>query len=103
MEQVDRIKYMEQILNEGTAAVTALEESLTVYRALQNRLQELFDYYHSPQWMQDLEDDRAGLLPAELKRGILSEDAVWDLETSDRASIPMLQDFLAEHQGYLHK
>ena len=103
MEQVDRIKYMEQILNEGTAAVTALEESLTVYRALQNRLQELFDYYHSPHWLQDLEDDRAGLLPAELKRGILSEDAVWDLETSDRALIPMLQDFLAKHQGYLHK
>ena len=81
MEQLERIKYMEQILNEGTAAVAAPDESLAACRALQKRLQELFDYYHSPQWLQDLEDDRAGKLPADLKRGVLSEDAVWDLET----------------------
>ena len=81
MEQLERIRYMEQILDEGAAAVAALEESLAAYRALQDRLQELFDYYHSPQWMQDLEDDRAGKLPADLKRGVLSEDAVWNLET----------------------
>lgn len=81
MDQLARIKYMEQILGEGAAAVAALEESLAAYRALQGRLQELFDYYHSPQWMQDLDDDRAGKLPADLKRGVLSEDAVWELET----------------------
>ena len=56
MEQLERIKYMEQILNEGTAAVAASDESLTACRALQKRLQELFDYYHSPQWLQDLEE-----------------------------------------------
>ena len=85
MEQIERISYMEQILDEGLAAVAAPECPLETCRALQARLQTLFDYYHSPQWLQDLDDDRAGRLPADLKRGVLTEDAVWELETSYRA------------------
>ncbi len=80
MEQIERITYMEQILDEGIAAVSA--EDPQVLCAIKNRLQELFDYYHSPLWLQDLDDDRAGLLPADLKRGVLSEDAVWELEST---------------------
>ena len=80
MEQIERITYMEQILDEGIAAVSA--EDPQVLCAIKNRLQELFDYYHSPLWLQDLDDDRAGLLPADLKRGVLSEDVVWDLEST---------------------
>ena len=83
MEQLKRIAYMEQILEEGCAAAAELEKALEHYRQLEDRLQELFDYYFSPLWRQDLEDDRAGKLPADLKRGVLSEDAVYDLFTSD--------------------
>lgn len=85
MEQIERIQYMEQILGEGIAALSVSEDHFSATPALQLRLEELFDYYHSPQWLQDLEDDRAGHLPAELNRGILSEDAIWNLETSYRA------------------
>lgn len=103
MDQLKRIKYMEQILNEGIAAVAALDESLAAYHTLQSRLQELFDYYHSPQWLQDLGDDQAGKLPADLRRGVLSEDAIWNLETSNLALISAMQDFLVKHQHYPHK
>ena len=34
--------------------------------------------------MQDYEDDEAGKLPKDLKRGVLSEDAVYDLITENR-------------------
>ena len=34
--------------------------------------------------MQDFEDDEAGKIPRDLKRGVLSEDAVYDLLTENR-------------------
>ena len=46
--------------------------------------QKLSDYYGSTQWMQDYEDDEAGKFPMDLKRGVLSEDAVYDLFTENR-------------------
>lgn len=82
MNQIERIQYMEQILDEGTEAVQALEDALERYQALKPRLKELEVYYTSPLWMQDFEDDSAGKLPRDLKRGVLSEDAVYDLLAS---------------------
>ncbi|MBR4084491.1 MAG: DUF4298 domain-containing protein [Lachnospiraceae bacterium] len=42
-------------------------------------LQELTEYYENGQWMDDYEADEAGLLPQNLKRGVLSEDGVYNL------------------------
>ena len=47
------------------------------------RIQEatriLTEYYDSDEWKQDFADDEAGLLPKNLKRGVLSEDGIWNL------------------------
>lgn len=79
MEQLERIKAMEQALDSATEAVAVLSEAAEKYRAVQGQLQKLTDYYGGGQWRQDYEDDCAGKLPADLKRGVLSEDAVYDL------------------------
>ena len=79
MDQIKRITYMEQILDEATDAVSSLSESLEKYAAIQEKLQELIAYYSSKQWCQDFDDDSAGKIPAGLKRGVLSEDAVYNL------------------------
>ena len=79
MEQIERITYMEQILDEATEAVSSLSEALEKYSAVQDKLQELATYYSSKQWRQDFDDDSAGKIPSDLKRGVLSEDAVYDL------------------------
>ena len=42
-------------------------------------LRALSDYYGSPAWKRDLASDEAGLLPKDLKRGVLSEDGIYDL------------------------
>ena len=81
MEQIERIRYMEQILDEGVAVVSALSDTLEQYCAIQGRLEELSAYYHSPQWLQDFDDDATGKVPNNLKRGVLSEDAVYHLLT----------------------
>jgi len=81
MEQMERIAYMEQILDEAAEAVASLSDALEKYSAVRGKLQELAAYYSSEQWRRDFEDDNAGRIPGDLKRGVLSEDAVYNLLT----------------------
>ena len=46
---------------------------------LQSLIKELESYYASDEWKQDFEEDSAGLLPEKLKRGVLSEDGIYNL------------------------
>ena len=41
--------------------------------------QELEAYYTGGQWLEDYERDERGEWPADLKRGVLSQDALYDL------------------------
>lgn len=81
MNQTERIRHMEQLLNDASASVRALSDALEQYEALLPALRELTAYYESPLWRQDFEDDCAGRLPKNLRRGVLSEDAVYNLLT----------------------
>ena len=47
--------------------------------SIRNDIQALSEYYEGPLWREDFEADEAGLLPPDLKRGVLSEDGVYDL------------------------
>lgn len=78
-QQITRIRQMERRLNRATAAVKRLEAALDKWEAAQEAIAALDEYYGSDLWKQDFADDEAGRLPADLKRGVLSEDAVWDL------------------------
>lgn len=81
MKQIDRIERMERCLDESLQAVKALSEAMDQYEAALPSLKKLSDYYGSSLWMKDYESDEAGKLPEGLKRGVLSEDAVYDLLT----------------------
>ena len=78
-EQIARIRKMERRLNRASGAVKRLEAALDKWEAVQEDIAALEEYYGSDLWKQDFADDEAGLLPADLKRGVLSEDALWDL------------------------
>ncbi|MBQ3477005.1 MAG: DUF4298 domain-containing protein [Clostridia bacterium] len=84
MEQTERITQMEACLDASEQAIRELSEALSAFEEVQTKYRQLSDYYGSDQWMQDYEDDEAGKLPKDLKRGVLSEDAVYDLITENR-------------------
>lgn len=84
MEQVERIEKMEACLDASEAAIWGLSQALSAYEEVQEAYDRLIGYYGSDQWMQDYEDDEAGKLPKELKRGVLAQDAVYDLLTENR-------------------
>lgn len=83
-KQLARIRKMERRLNCASAAVKRLEAALDKWEDAQEAIAALNEYYGSDLWKQDLADDEAGRLPADLKRGVLSEDGIWNLLTDCR-------------------
>lgn len=86
MEQIERIKQMELRMNRAAKAVKKLsavldkyEAALAQYEGLQEDIAALDAYYCSDEWKQDFHDDEMGLFPQDLKRGVLSEDGLWNL------------------------
>lgn len=78
MKQIQRIKHMERQLDKLLAALHAMDKALSGLTKVNDVAQTLSDYYGSAEWRKDLADDEAGRLPENLKRGVLSEDAVWN-------------------------
>ena len=75
--QIERIKWMEQRFNNALAAIKA--ESAASLKAIKEDVAELSKYYGSELWKLDYAADEAGKLPPDLKRGVLSEDGIWNL------------------------
>lgn len=79
MDQIERIREMEDILHRAEEAIRALNGALDGYAALREEVARFSAYYGSDSWFFDLDSDRAGLLPAGLRRGVLSEDEPYDM------------------------
>lgn len=95
MEQIERIRQMEMRMERAAKTVMELSAALDNYEAVQEDIVELERYYGSEAWKQDYADDEAGLLPADLKRGVLSEDGIWNL----LSDFNELNERLSAHRG----
>ncbi len=78
-EQLQRIRKMEQHLVRAASALKRLSSALDKYDETKEDIAVLSAYYASNDWKQDFADDEAGRLPKDLKRGVLSEDGIWNL------------------------
>ena len=79
MTRIERITLMESLFDKSEEVVKRLEAALKDFAALEHDIAKLEAYYNSPQWRKDFEADEAGKLPKDLKRGVLSEDGIYDL------------------------
>ena len=86
--QIERIKWMEQRFNKALAAIK--DGSVASLKAVKEDIAELSKYYDSELWKLDFAADEAGLLPSDLKRGVLSEDGIWNL-LSDYCAIQKIK------------
>jgi 3-methyladenine DNA glycosylase/8-oxoguanine DNA glycosylase len=77
--QIERIREMELRMERVAKTVEELMTALSHFKALDDDLEVLDQYYGSDEWKQDLAADEAGRLPRDLKRGVLSEDGLWNL------------------------
>ena len=67
MDRIERVDKYERLFDE---AATSLDPE---------KFRLLGVYYTSGEWREDYEADERGELPPDLKRGVLSQDALYDL------------------------
>ena len=75
--QIERIKWMEQRFNKALAAIK--DGSTNSLKTIKEDIAKLSKYYSSELWKIDFAAEEAGNLPPDLKRGVLSEDGIWNL------------------------
>ena len=75
---VKRINEMESILEEALRRMDMAEEVSKALLAYQSEIKKLDEYYSSQDWKDDLALDEDGRLPKDLKRGVLSEDGIYN-------------------------
>lgn len=72
---ITRIREMETRLNN---LLIWLSSDHSPTESIKEDVRILDDYYSGGQWRSDFEADEAGELPADLPRGVLSEDALYN-------------------------
>lgn len=79
-ERIERITAMEQRYDRLLKAV----KKRKAYPALKEDANTLQDYMDQKLWQEDFEADERGELPKEMKRGVLSEDGLYNLLNSEK-------------------
>ncbi len=88
---IERISQMEEILDRASSVMAELEKNLSELESLQPDIQKLEAYYTGKDWKADFRLDGQGKFPKDLKRGVLSEDAVYDLLEKNRELLDLVK------------
>lgn len=75
MNRLERIRKMESVMNR---VANSLENRSPVTPSLIQDIHVL-EHYYQTEWLDDFQADERGELPEDLRRGILSEDSLYDL------------------------
>ena len=78
-DDLKRIEDLEHKFNEVSRVLAALDMAFDEYTDIKDWIGELKDYMESGQWKKDFEADERGEIPEEIKRGVLSEDGLYNL------------------------
>ena len=89
---VKRIAEMEERFDSLQQSVRALEDALSLSQNFRDNYKALKKYMDSGKWLKDYEVDEKGGLPQDLKRGVLSQDGLYDLLQDASDLIDSLKD-----------
>ncbi len=91
MEQIERIAYFENLMNEAEAVTGRMEDVLRLFQDacrdlenVQGKMRELDAYLSSAEWREDYEASENGALPEGMPCGVLSEDGLYNLLETNR-------------------
>ena len=76
---IARVKKMEQYMDEVSEVLKNCPESMKENEEIRLKIKEEESYQESGQWLLDYKCDERGELPPDLKRGVLSEDMLYNL------------------------
>ena len=78
-KRIKRVEEMEASYDKVLSAMEKLREGMSLLEDCKADIEGLEEYSSSGAWLEDFEADEAGLLPEGMKRGVLSEDGLFDL------------------------
>ena len=76
--RIKRITEMEAAMDKVSKVLDGIHEKLSELKKLTGDIDKLEEYYEN-EWRDDFDDDERGELPGNLKRGVLTEDALYEL------------------------
>ena len=76
---IARVQQMERYMDEVSEALRISPNKVKDDIGLCKKIRILTDYMDSGQWLADYEADERGELPNDLKRGVLSQDGLYNL------------------------
>lgn len=95
---VNRIEYMEGLYDKGLKLIKDAEENPAAFLDFQSEIDELEEYM-GESWKDDFSLDEQGKLPADLKRGVLSEDGLFNLLEENRETLDILREKYKDDPG----
>ena len=76
---IERVRAMEEDFNVVRDIMNEMEMAVSRFESLQERIGHLSGYLEDGQFLKDFEADERGELPKDMPRGVLSEDALYEL------------------------
>lgn len=92
VKKFKHISEFENILDEQNELLEKVNKILEKIKSSQKEYKKLMKYYYSKQREADLQAHEKGEVPSELKRSVLSEDAIYNLITDyQQTAVEMLE------------
>ena len=95
-ERIARVQEMEARLDKSKAVLAELTEEIQKYYDILDDIAELSNYLGSDDWKDDFDADERGELPKDLKRGVLTEDGIFDVLDADTELRANMADILSK-------
>ena len=75
---ISRINKMEEVFDELQLTFSKLNKDFLSNKKMKKKLNRLISYYENGKWLKDYQLDEQNKLPKNLKRGILSQDGIYN-------------------------
>ncbi|MCR5847753.1 MAG: GNAT family N-acetyltransferase [Lachnospiraceae bacterium] len=92
--EIERISFMEEIFDKTNKITNDFERVLNDYIDAQKDISILEKYLSGGDWMKDFSLDENGKIPADLKRGVLAEDALFDTLSKNDELVISMKEFV---------
>lgn len=95
--RIDRIVKNEERLDNITESIKDLEKALDKFKGNIKDVKILNKYYGSKNWFKDKDDYENGKIP-KIKAGVLSEDAVWNMNEDISEIIEVMKSIIKDYK-----
>ncbi len=103
MNRIERIKHMELLFEKACAVVYENNANKKDLSAIQSVICTLADYQNSGLWLSDYTADENSELPKNLKRGVLSQDGLYNLLCENERLLNIYECQVIEKENKMKK